>query len=152
MFDVVRQPYPGVLSRLIDGKLRQRKFGIRERADGYGDHVRCIDQLIVHCRTALRTKVKSDPITTVSCAYVHRARAFDADVVVRESSLHAENTSCTALACQAVTHRYAHWISLGNQTELSATACSASRNHGFVSGKRPVVLDPGALLFSVMIS
>src|SRR5205809_5589569 len=116
-------------ARLVDRPNRHREIGIREHADGNGDHVRHRRKFAEDCPAALRTEREDPFFPVIGDAYVFVAATFGAQLLRIEACLDAEDAAGSPLALKAVTNRNPNGIASRDQAKLSAAARCLVRGH-----------------------
>ena len=86
-----------MLARLVDRPNRHGKIGIREHADGNGDHLRHRREFEEDCPAALRTEREDPFFPVIGDAYVFAAATFGAQLRRIEARLDAEGAAGSLL-------------------------------------------------------
>lgn len=116
---------------LVDRKRRRIKGWVRERPDGNAHEAGQSVIRVVDSRSAGGTEKESECVARFGYPGVFARLTRDSNTLLGKSRLCAEDTAGSSLACGAVAHGYADWLSRGKCRELSTTArcLSAARDH-----------------------
>src|SRR5450432_1795497 len=108
---------------------RRREARIGEHAERNGEVARNSAQFPVHRRAAAWTELKGRTVAAFDRAGVCSSRTGDGALVALEPRLHTKRRAGTALAGEAVAHRYSCRLAVARDTHIPAAAGRYSLAH-----------------------
>ena len=131
-----RQVDPGVHAFFVHGESRGRKPWIGKGAHGHSNVVFVIAfDCIVNRATAFGAETENYLTFFVTDPNVLTRFAADGDCAPLEPCLCAEDASCSALACEAVTDGHSDLLGSRGERQLSAATRGCSGIHAVAVGK-----------------